>query len=128
MGLREQAAADITAILEDSTTGAAVAVTVVSPGGVSKSMTGFAADIASLIDPSTGMAVSGRMATVALSMASLAALFPSAGMPKGIAESTSRPWAVSFADVLGTVHTFKIKTADPDRTVGLLKCTLEVYA
>ena len=128
MGLRAQAAADVSRILGDSENGAGVAVTLTSPGSVSATVTGFTSDIASLIDPSTGQAVSGRMATCALSMSEIAQKLPASGMPKGIADSTSKPWTVSFTDVLGTVHTFKIKTADPDRAVGLLKCTLEVYA
>jgi len=127
MGLRAQAAADVSRILGDSAGGAGVAVVLTSPGSVSAEVTGFTSDIASLIDPSTGQAVSGRMATCALLMAEIAQKFPASGMPKGIADTNSKPWVVQFADFAGTLHTFKIVTADPDRTVGLLKCTLEAY-
>jgi hypothetical protein len=128
MGLRAQAAADVSRILCDSENGAGMTVTLTSPGSVSADVTGFTSDIASLIDPQTGLAVSGRMATAALLMSEIAQMFPGVGLPRGIADSNSKPWTIQFADFSGELHMFKIVTADPDRAVGLLKCTLEAYS
>ncbi len=125
MGLREQAALDARTILNDLS-GFGVPITITDPGGTSAALTGFSNDIALTIDPETGMAVSGREASVALHMRDLddAGL----GLPKNIADEALRPWVVSFVDVRGITHTFKVKESNPDRASGVITCTLEVYS
>ena len=125
MGLREIAEADLGTILEDSAYGFGYSITVTDPLGVVKSFTGFSNDIAQVIDPDTGEAVSGRFASVALRISSLVA----AGLtlPIGIADSKSKPWIIQFDDINGNAFTFKVSKSDPDRTIGMVICILELY-
>lgn len=124
MSLREQAAADLQAIVEDST-GFGWPIQVTNPAGLSAALTGLSTDIHTTIDPETGQAVSGRRASIALVLASLTAA--ELGMPRGIADSGSKPWIVTFDDISGASHTFKIAEALPDRAIGVVVCFLEPY-
>ena len=126
MSLRDVAGADCKAILEDSVTGFGYPITVTSPDKVTASLTGFSNDTSFSIDPDTGLAVSGRTASVALNISSLI----SAGfdtLPKGIQDEKSKPWLVQFNDVNGNPFTFKVQEGHPDRGLGIITCTLEVY-
>jgi hypothetical protein len=125
MSLRERAAADTTAILTNQDHFGWL-ITVIDPDGLSASITGFSNDIAQAVDPQTGQVVSGRLATVALSISTLNdAGFTS--LPVGIADTNRLPWIVSFNDVQGDAYTFKISVANPDRTLGVVVCYLEAY-
>ena len=126
MSLRDVAEADSKAILEDSLTGFGYPITVTSPDEVAASLTGFSNDISFSIDPDTGVAVSTRTASVALNISSLI----SAGfatLPKGIQDDKSKPWLVQFNDVDGDPFTFKVQEGHPDRGLGIITCTLEIY-
>jgi len=128
MGLRLQAEQDLGAILEDGATGFGWPVILTSPTDFTSTnpLTGFSNDIAQVIDPDTGEAVSGRSASVALRISSIYA----AGyteLPKGVFDTTSKPWRVTFDDINGTSHTFKIVQSNPDRMIGILSCILELY-
>lgn len=125
MGLRDEAAADLQAILEDSADGFGWSVTVTDPAGTEATLTGFSNDIAETIDPDTGQMVVGRQASVALAIASLTAA--GLGVPRGIADSASKPWRVRFDDLEGTTHEFKVTEAFPDRGIGGVTCVLEAY-
>jgi len=124
MGLREQAVLDAQAFLEDEN-GFGWPIAVTNPDGVDAEMIGFSNDIATAIDPETGMAISGRTASVALSLRSLDD--NALGIPRGIADSEKAPWVIQFDDILGNAHTFKVKEANPDRALGIVTCTLEAY-
>ena len=126
MGLREQAAADLQSILED-TSGFGWEITLRNPAGESCEMIGLSNDVAQTIDPQTGIAVSGRIASIALSLKTLEDDQWWLGMPKGITDRTSKPWVVTFNDIMGKPHTFKIQEANPDRAAGIVTCTLESY-
>lgn len=125
MGLREDAAADLRLILEDTAAGFGWPITVIDPSRNAVEMAGLSNDISHMIDPQTGIAVTGRLAHVVLSIASLQA----AGleMPRGIADSKSRPWVVQFNDINGTTHKFRVSEAMPDRALGCVKCSLEAF-
>jgi hypothetical protein len=88
-------------------------------------MAGFSTDIADLIDPETGMAVSGRQAEVTLSFDSLKAV--GLDHPAYVADGSGKPWTVRFDDIEGTSHIFKVMRSAPDRTMGLVLCYLEAY-
>jgi len=123
MSLIADAAATVRSILEDVSGGFGVEFTLTEPGGFSALVRGFSADIAAVIDPETGQAVSGRRATFAVSMATLTA----AGfteLPRGVADSSSRPWVVTRG-----AARFKIIEATPDRSEGarIVTGTLEAY-
>jgi hypothetical protein len=81
---------------------------------------GRAGDISFSIDPDTGQAVSGRTASISLSIESVIEAFPSSGLPKSIAGVSSDPWVVEFDDINGAPHTFKVIESSPDRTLGLI--------
>jgi len=122
MGLRTVAAADAKAILEDSASGFGWPLTLTSPAGVSSMLTGFATDVAESVDPETGVSVSGRRTSVAVSLLSLAEL------PAVVHDETSRPWLVTYADVAGVVGTWKVIEVLPDRALGVVVLLLEAYA
>lgn len=124
-GLRDTAGADAKAILEDGDFGFGWPITVTDPTGTIGNLTGFSNDISELIDPNTGEAVSGRLASVALSMFSLedAGL----GLPKAIASSSSKPWIIAFDDINGNPFTFKVHKSNPDRGLGIITCILGLY-
>ena len=127
MGLRELAEQDLGVILEDSDTGGGWPITVTAPDGTVGLLTGFSDDIAQVIDPDTGQAVSGRLASAALRISSIYTAFPGLGLPKSIADSGSKPWIVQFDDINGLSYTFKISQSNPDRALGMLVCLLEFY-
>ena len=124
-GLREQAETDLAGILEDGVYGFGWPITVIDPAEVSAALVGFSNDVAMVIDPETGQAVSGRSASVALRISSLTA----AGLelPKGVSDAGSKPWRVNFDDINGAPHTFKVSQSNPDRALGVVTCLLEVY-
>jgi len=124
MSLREQAAADLTTIVED-TDGFGWPITVTAPDGTSADLVGLSSDIAQTIDPDTGQAVSGRHAHVFLRLSSLTTA--GLGIPRGIADAGSDPWVVTFDDIDGTEHSFKVMEALPDRAIGGVVCLLEAY-
>ncbi len=125
MGLRETAEADLAHILEDKTAGFGWDITVTDPAGTSVLLVGYSNDIGMSIDPDTGVAVSGRRASVALRISSLTTA--GLGIPKGIIDATSKPWRVTFNDIEGTSHTFKVQESHPDRALGVVTCLLELY-
>lgn len=125
VGLRQQATADLKVILENSTTGFGWPLSLTDPSGNSADLIGSTGDIALVIDPQTGQAVSGRTAHVALALESLTAA--GLGIPVAIAEITRRPWVVEFDDPMLNSYTFKVSGSHPDRTLGLVTLALELY-
>lgn len=125
MGLRDQASADIKDILEDKATGFGWDITITDPDGVVGILKGFSDDIASVIDPDTGLAVSGRLASVAVHFTSLSDV--GLGLPVAIADASKKPWIVEFNDIVGAAYKFKVSESLPDRAAGLVVCLLEIY-
>lgn len=124
MSLRAQAEADLAFIVEDPA-GFGWAITVTNPAGTSQALTGLSNDIAQAIDPETGQAVSGRTASVALRIATLETV--GLGLPTAVASKSSKPWLVTFDDINGAAHTFKVSEVLPDRAIGVVVCMLQVY-
>lgn len=120
MGLREQAALDSQAILGD-TSGFGWPFTLTSPAGVTTALVGLTTDISVTIDPETGVAVTGRKASVVVSLASLPVL------PETVPERERRPWIVSFTSPHGTIGSWKVIEVLPDRAVGVVVLLLEGY-
>jgi hypothetical protein len=121
MGLREQAALDAQAILEDKTSGFAWSFTLTSPQGVAAQLKGFTTDIGQTIDPDTGQAVAGRRASVAISLRSLPEL------PLLSADENRKPWLVRFSDAKGVRACWKAIEIIPDRAAGIVVLLLEAY-
>lgn len=124
MGLREQAEADLAFTLEDRNGGFGWDITLTSPGGNVQNLVGQSDDIAELIDPDTGEAVSGRLASVALRLSSLN---PTYGIPQAVSDTAGKPWVVQFNDILGTAYKFRIAMSNPDRALGIVTLVLEIY-
>jgi len=82
-------------------------------------------DIAQVIDPDTGQAVSGRLASVAIRIGALTAAGLS--LPVGIVDAGSKPWVMEFNDINGNPFKFKVSQSNPDRALGLVACLLELY-
>lgn len=122
MNLRTLAENDLEFILEDSINGFGWDITITNPSETSQALTGQSNDISQVIDPDTGQIVSGRSASVSIRRSSL-----TIGLPVGIADTSLKPWIVSFDDIGGTSHTFKVVQSNPDRTLGIITLLLEFY-
>lgn len=126
MNIRMLAEQDLAVTLEDANA-FGWPVTLTDPDGFtgSSNLTAQASDIGQMIDPDTGVPVSGRQAAAVLRISSVFA----AGfiLPVGIADSAGKPWLITFDDINGTEYTFKIEASDPDRTLGTVSLMLGVW-
>lgn len=120
MGIRDEAPLHAQAFLE-SASDFGWPFTLTSPAGVVSQLRGYTTDVGQTIDPETGQAVAGRRASVACSLLSLAA------MPEAIADSTSKPWVATFADVEGVTSSWKVVEVLPDRAAGVIVLIVEIY-
>jgi len=126
VNLRELAEMDLGVILEDGATGFGWPITLTDPAGLSNdALVGFSDDISQTIDPDTGELVAGRLASVVLRISTL--LVAGFSVPRGVPDQASKPWVVTFNDINGTAHTFKVRQANPDRALGIVSCILEGY-
>lgn len=126
MSIRDLAEADLAFTLED-VNGFGWAVTLTDPTGFtgSSNVTAQVNDISQIVDPETGVAISGRQAAAVLRLSSVfAAGF---ALPVGIADGTGKPWLITFDDINGAPYTFKVEASDPDRTLGTVSLMLGVY-
>lgn len=124
-GLREQAEADLAFLVEDPN-GFGWPVRVTDPGGAFADMVGLSGNISRLIDPDTGLFVSGNVAHITLRLTTLRT--KGLGIPKAIADQSVKPWLITFDDILGKAYTFKVKQSFPDTTIGVVVCILESYS
>lgn len=125
MSLRQLAGTDLGLILEDKTTGFGWDITITDPSGTVGVLTGFSDDIAQIIDPDTGEAVSGRLASAVVRISSLT--LAGLGLPQGIEDGSLKPWQVRFDDINGNSYDFKVSNSNPDRALGIVSLILEVY-
>lgn len=126
MGIRELANRHNRAILNNEATGGGWRFVLTSPDGATAALTGWSNDISQIIDPDTGQAVSGRLATVTMHLEDLDAAGLS--IPAGENFATEKPWLVQWFDLRGNSYTFKVTSADPDRTINNVTCILEAWA
>jgi len=124
MNLREQAAADMRGILEDSAAGFASVCVVTSPWGKKATLRGIFRDIDLAIDTQTGEAVAGHTASIVISKPSLAAV----GFQeiRNIPEEDSAPWVIELTDMGGAKRTFKVSDTPTDE-LGAVTCMLEAH-
>jgi len=112
--------------LKDSEYGFGTVITLTDPDLFSAEVTGRINDINLAIDPDTGVGVSGRNATIAVDMQELTDKGFST-LPKGQSDKKKKPWIVEYTDQLSNDHTFIVLEGNPDRTLGIVLCTLESY-
>ena len=125
MNIRAMAKADNKAILNDGASGFGWPIILTSPEEVSVPLTGFSNDIAQIIDPDTGTAVSGRLISAVLHTQDI--LDAGLVIPRGISDGAKKPWLVAFADINGVEATYKVRNSNPDRALGEVSLILEVY-
>ena len=120
------AEADLAFTLEDNVMGFGWAITLTSPAGdTTTDLYGQSNDIGHMINPETGMVVSGRHAEIVIRLQTL--YDQGFTIPKGIADSRILPWRVSFDDINGESYTFKVYDSIPDRQLGMVKLILETW-
>jgi len=124
MGLRDLASADLNYIMQDDVGGFSWDITITDPAGTTHALKGFSSDISALIDPDTGVSITGRLATCSVSYQAIRASGITTN-PKAIADNTAKPWKVTFDDIDGNSYTFKVVRSEPDRAIGNLAMTLE---
>lgn len=111
--------------LNDDQFGFGSTIKLTDPDQFSANVIGRINDISFAIDPGTGVPVSGRTGTVAIDMNELTdkgfSSLPAA-QPK-----TKKPWIVEFDDQQGNTHVFTVLEGNPDRTLGIVLCTLQFY-
>jgi hypothetical protein len=124
VGLREVAEADLAFILEDADTGFGWPITITNPAGLeSTDLIGFSNDVAQLIDPDTGQAVTGRTVSVAIRISTLIAQgFDPVDLPKNVVDGPG--WIVTFDDINSNAYTFRVINGNPDRALGMITCEL----
>ena len=121
VNLRVLAEADLAFTLEDGVTGFGWPVTLTAPTGEAYNVTAQSNDIGQMVDPQTGMMVSGRKATAVVRISTLIAKGATV-LPRGVASRAEKPWLVAFSG-----NTFKVTYADPDATLGVLSMQLEAW-
>ncbi|BAV81052.1 hypothetical protein [Vibrio phage CKB-S1] len=124
MNLRQLAERDLAITLEDADHGFGWPVTLTDPNGVSANLTAQSQDIGLVVDPDTGVAVSGRTATAVLRISSIVR----AGLvvPEGEPSSRRNPWRLSTTDTNGNTVTFKVDYSASDRILGTVTLQLGV--
>ena len=125
MSLHTTVQSDLAAIMSDTTAGPGRTVVLTDPDNRTRTVTGISNDISQVIDPETGVPVSGRSVVVSFLISDLIAA--GFAVPVGVADEGIKPWRAGYTDLFGTTHRFKILHADPDRTLGIVICTLGVH-
>jgi hypothetical protein len=123
MSLLDQAKALARSILNDAT-GFGVPITLTNPDGASANLYGLSTDIGLSIDPETGLTVSGRKASVSISVADITAA--GFALPEAVPDEGEKPWLVQVANTAGA-QVMKVTDVVPDQTLGLLTLHLGRY-
>lgn len=124
MNLRQLAEQDLAITLEDADAGFGWPVTLVDPSGASANLTAQSQDIGLIVDPDTGVAVSGRTASAVLRVSSLVR----AGLqvPEGEPRGSANPWELTTTTTNGVAVRFKVDYAAHDRILGTVTLQLGV--
>lgn len=124
MPLRDQAHRDLIEIMNDPDTGG-VPITISNPAGDSLPFNAFESDIHMAIDAGTGEFVTGRQVHVSVLISALIAV--GYDSIHGVADTSTKPWAVRYLDVNNRVGNFKVIETNPDNSRGLMPIKLECY-
>jgi len=112
--------------LNDNKYGFGSTIKLTDPNLFEANVVGRTNDVFFSIDPGTGEAVSGRTATVSIDMNELTNKGFSS-LPAAQSDRTKKPWIVEVDDPQGCPHVFTVLEGNPDRTLGIILCTLQFY-
>ena len=126
MNFLEIAQQDKAFTLNDDVYGFGSTINLTDPDLFSADVIGRSNDISFAIDPGTGVAVSGRNATIAIDMNELTDKGFS-DLPAAQSRKDKKPWIIEFDDQQGSTHVFTVLEGNPDRTLGIVLCTLQLY-
>lgn len=123
--LREIAAADHRAIVEDVAGGFGRELTFVDPKGLTAVVNGLWNDVGQSLDLQSGSMVAGTVAFVRVTLGALHDV--GLGIPEVIADTKRKPWLVFFSDMAGREHRYKVNDVRVDRSMNAVDCYLENY-
>lgn len=126
MNFLEIAQIDKAFTLNDKDFGFGTEITLTDPDLFSAVVVGRTNDISFAIDPNTGVAVSGRTSIFAIDFNELTNKGFSS-LPAHQSDKTKKPWIAEWIDLFAKTHTFTVLEANPDRTLGIILCTLQFY-
>jgi hypothetical protein len=126
MNILEIAQRDKSFTLNDKEYGFGSTIKLTDPDLHSADVIGRSNDISFALDTNTGVAVSGRTATVAIDMNELIEKGFSS-LHSAQSDKTKKPWIIEFDDQQGNTHVFTVLEGNPDRTLGIVLCTLQFY-
>lgn len=126
MNFLEIAQQDKAFTLKDSEFGFGTVITITDPDSLTETVTGRTNDISFAIDPNTGEAVSGRTVTIEIDLQELEEK-GFTGFPEHQSDKTKKPWIIEWTDQLNKTYAFTVQEANPDRTLGVVLCTLSFY-
>jgi hypothetical protein len=116
MGIREEAAADLSFILSD-VDGPASSFVLIAPDGPEYPVAGIIGDIGFLLDQNTGVAIQGR---------TIEASYATRGLREQTEREPERGWRCKSWDLTGEEYTLFVTRYEPDRTVGVARIKLAV--
>lgn len=125
-GLRTQVEADLAFIVEDDVAGFGWPIVLTSPADVATPLVAITTNTMDMSDPDTGTGVAVRRNSVTVRTSSLPGTTP-ADYPVAIADPTSKPWRVSYDDLRGNSHIYRVRDTEPDDAVGVIVLHLEPW-
>lgn len=125
MNLRQLAELDLATTLEDSAGGFGWPVTLTDPNGVSANLTAQTQDIGIIVDPDTGVAVSGRTISAVLRISSIRG--KGLEIPEAEPRRDRKPWRIDTKDTNGNPVALKVDYSYQDRILGTITLQLGVY-
>lgn len=126
MTLRAHASETLRTIMNDQDGAFGWPFTITDPSGSTGELVGRSSDISKVVDPDTGIIISGRLAHVSVMIEDLTDA--GLGVPVGVADGAVKPWVVDVDDINGTAGKFKVSESNPDRALGIVVLILEAYS
>lgn len=125
MRLLDRVRKDSQKIMNSTRYGFSTDIELINPDGLTLPFKAIVAVIHNLIDPDTGVPVSGFLATASINILDLKD--QSVEMPEGEMDENERPWLIRESDILGQQVTYKIVSTAPDKANGNIVCDLGAY-
>ena len=126
-GLRTLAEADLAFIVEDDVAGFGWPIVLTSPADVDTSLVAITTNTLDMSDPDTGTGVAVRRNSVTVRTSSLPGTGP-ADYPVAVADGASKPWRVTYSDLRGNSHIYRVRDTEPDDTLGVIVLHLEPWS